>query len=283
MNSRLLIITLVLSSALAGCTPQVEPDDRGYIVAVGDRVDDFEIRLLDGRVKKLSEFNAPVLMLNFFASWCVVCRKEIPHIENEVWQPLKDSGVMVIGVNYKETADIAATAQEQLSMTYPVALDEDGKIFEKFARGGVTRNIILDRDLKIIFLTRLFDPDEFAQMKRVIKKQLAQSDQNVESKGMEMEKKYLKDVADSQKKITLEYQGSHKVHLEGKIISAAANELEIGVTMFEEDIVSRDYDAASKTFRIGYRHFTGVRIAILPLTKLRIPSATETVLVFDVD
>ncbi len=158
-------------SLFAQDTPK--PDKRGYIVKVGDHVDDFSLTFLDGSSKKLSELDAEVIVLNFFASWCPVCRKEIPHIEQEIWQPMKDKKVMVIGVNYKEKKEVADKARKETGMTYPVALDEDGKIFKKFARGGVTRNIVLDKNLNIIFLTRLFDPEEFNQMKQKIREQIS--------------------------------------------------------------------------------------------------------------
>jgi hypothetical protein len=88
-------------------------------------------------------------------------------------------------VNYKEKAKVADKAAKEMGMTYPVALDGDGRIFEKFARGGVTRNIILDENLNIIFLTRLFEKEEFNEMKSVIKKQL---NNNSEKKAHEINK-----------------------------------------------------------------------------------------------
>ena len=70
-------------------------------------------------------------------------------------------------------------------MTYPVALDKEGKIFEIFVRGGVTRNIILDENFNIIFLTRLFDKEEFDQMKKVVKDKL---NKNSKKKVFELNK-----------------------------------------------------------------------------------------------
>jgi len=53
-------------------------------------------------------------------------------------------------------------------------LDDGANIFAKYAnlKSGVTRNVIIDRDGKIIFLTRLFNPEEFEAMKKVIEKEL---------------------------------------------------------------------------------------------------------------
>ena len=57
-----------------------------------------------------------------------------------------------------------------MQVTYPIALDPGGKIFHQVAAqgAGVTRNVVLDREGKIIFLTRLFDKAEFEEMKRVV-------------------------------------------------------------------------------------------------------------------
>ena len=160
-----IICILVLSSnILVAQELKVTPDERGYIVKVGDQIADFSVTLSDGSQKKLSEFNSKVIVLNFFASWCSVCRKEIPHIEKEVWQHFKDKDVTVIGVDFKEKLEIVQPFVEKIKMTYPIALDIDGAVFAKFAQGGVTRNIVLDENLNIIFLTRLFDEKEFANM-----------------------------------------------------------------------------------------------------------------------
>jgi hypothetical protein len=57
-----------------------------------------------------------------------------------------------------------------MQITYPLTLDEEGEIFSLYTEkgAGVTRNIIIDPEGKIVFLTRLFDKDEFDQMKEVI-------------------------------------------------------------------------------------------------------------------
>ncbi|NOZ61143.1 MAG: TlpA family protein disulfide reductase [Calditrichaeota bacterium] len=272
---------IVLFQFSAACQDAPKPDARGYIVKVGDRVDDFTLTFLDGTSKKLSQIDADVIVLNFFASWCVVCRKEIPHLESEIWQPLKNKKVMVIGVNYKEKKDVAEKARKEIGMTYPVALDIDGKIFERFARGGVTRNIVLNKNLHIIFLTRLFNPEEFAKMKKRIHKQMQSTRSAKQTEGEAMTK-HLDDLAQSGKKIPLIYQGKHKLYLEGKIFRFDKKEMELGVSLFEDDIVAKKYDAKEKIFRIDYRHFDGVRIAVLPMTKFKVPAEVEKVVIAEI-
>ena len=263
-----------------------KPDERGYIVKVGDKVADFKVTLLDGSSKNLSEFKAPVMVLNFFASWCVVCRKEIPHLEKEVWQAMKDQGLIVLGVDYKEKPDTVGMFVKEMNISYPVALDEKGEIFDRFARGGVTRNIVLDQNLNIIYLTRLYDANEFEGMKNVVRQSLGlKQDSSASSltKEKTMEKIYLKDLADTGKKVALQYDGKYKVHLEGRIIKKRWwGKMEIGVSLFKDDIVSSKYDKKTKTLRIEYRHYNGTRIAILPMTTFKVPNDIEQVEIYDV-
>lgn len=276
-------ITILLNT-FSGFAQKVEPDERGYIVNVGDKVEDFEVKLLDGTTKKLSQFNAPVLVLNFFASWCVVCRKEIPHIEKEIWEPMKNKGVTILGVDYKEAPAIAEKFVKEMNITYPVALDTSGSVFDRFARGGVTRNIVLDRDLNIIFLTRLFNPAEFENMKKAIARQLEpEKDTSLltSKKQKKMDKILLTDLAEFGRQIPLEYEGEHKIHLEGSINAIKWRKLEIGISLFKDDVVSQKYDKDTKTFKIGYRHYSGVRIAILPMTTFSVPKNVERIVVFD--
>ena len=283
----LTIFVLLVVWSICCFGQELQPDERGYIVKLADKIDDFKVTLMDGTSKKLSEFKAPVIVLNFFASWCVVCSKEIPHIEKEIWQPMKDQGLIVLGVDFKEKPDTVRKFVEEMNITYPVALDKNGGIFNRFARGGVTRNIVLDRNLKIIYLTRLFDPEEFEGMKNTIQ-QILELKQNAlnstinEAKAME--KIYLKDMAETGKKILLQYQGKHKVHLEGRIKKKKWwRKLEIEVSLFKEDIVSSKYDKKTKTLRIGYKHYDGVRIAILPMTQFKVPEDIEQIIVHDVE
>ena len=151
-------------------------DDRGYIVQVGDSCPDFELSFPDGNITSLEELEGKVFMLQFTASWCGVCRKEMPHIEKDIWQAYKDKGIVVIGIDRGETPDAVQAFLEKMETTYPIALDEDESIFELFAlpKAGVTRNVLVDRSGKIIFLTRLFNEVEFS----ALKERIAQEFQN---------------------------------------------------------------------------------------------------------
>jgi peroxiredoxin len=166
-------MTLVLVSSFYGAVAQ--DDNRGYIVKTGDMAPDFEIRYEDGTTKNFSSLRGKVVMLQFTASWCSVCIREMPHIESDIWQKYKGrNDFALVGVAYKEDFDKIHTLVSKTKVTYPIVSDNAGESFHKYAAkgAGVTRNIIVDRTGKIIFQTRLFDQKEFDAMKKVIENEL---------------------------------------------------------------------------------------------------------------
>lgn len=158
----------IISSCLHGQEKKVYKDD--YIVRVGDIAPDFNINESDGKSYKLSSLRGKVVMLQFTASWCSVCRQEMPFIEKEIWQHGKQSGLVVIGIDRDEPLEKVEKFKKDIGVTYPLALDPGADHFALFAlkEAGVTRNVIIDRTGKIIFLSRLFDREEFDRMKTVI-------------------------------------------------------------------------------------------------------------------
>ena len=61
-------------------------DERGYLVRIGETAADFTMDYTTGEQVKLSDLRGKVVVLQFTASWCSVCRKEMPHLEKDVWQ-----------------------------------------------------------------------------------------------------------------------------------------------------------------------------------------------------
>ncbi len=151
-------------------------DKRGYIVNIGEKAPEFVIN----KKNFLEENKGKVIMLQFTASWCSVCIKEMPYIENEIWQIHKENKDFVLLGLAKDTEQHPQRDKEIYQMidktkvTYPIYRDENSEVFNLFAeqKAGVTRNIIIDKEGKIAFLTRLFEKKEFNEMKKEIEKLL---------------------------------------------------------------------------------------------------------------
>jgi peroxiredoxin len=167
-NWIVLLITLLISPASFSQGKKIS--DEGYIVKVGDMSPDFVINEAGGKTYRLSDLKGKVVMLQFTASWCSVCRNEMPFIEKEIWQKKRADGLLVIGIDRDEPAGKVQMFKKDIAVTYPLALDPGANIFGLFAKkeAGVTRNVIIDRAGKIICLTRLYEKDEFEKMKKII-------------------------------------------------------------------------------------------------------------------
>ncbi len=166
-----LLISLIAISLLGQ-----EDDDRGYLVSTGQLAPDFEMQLTTGEILKLSDLRGKIVMLQFTASWCSVCRKEMPFIESEIWQPLKSNQQFALyGIDRDEPLEKVTWFAEKTGITYPLALDPGAEIFQLYAEkeAGVTRNVIVGADGRILYLTRLFTQEEFDAMKEVIFKEVA--------------------------------------------------------------------------------------------------------------
>ncbi|NLD23943.1 MAG: redoxin domain-containing protein, partial [Bacteroidales bacterium] len=150
-------------SSSADSSVETLVDDRQFLVKVGDTAPDFKMEMPDGSFVQLSELRGKVIMLQFTASWCGVCRKEMPHIEEQIWQKHKDNEEFALyGIDREEPVEKITMMREATGVTYPIGLDPDASIFGKYAENnaGITRNVIIDRDGKIVMLTRLYDEKE---------------------------------------------------------------------------------------------------------------------------
>ena len=137
----------------------VQADSTGYIV----------------RVVTLSSLRGKVVMLQFTASWCGVCRKEMPFIEKDIWLKHKDNAdFALIGIDRDEPLDKVLAFAKSTGVTYPLGLDPGADIFAKYALrdAGITRNVLIDRDGKIVKLTRLYNEEEFSSLVQQINEML---------------------------------------------------------------------------------------------------------------
>lgn len=168
------IIFLLFLSFFLSVSAQ-ETDNYGFVVKVGDQAPDFSASLSNGTIFKLSDYRGKIVMLQFTASWCSVCRKEMPYIEKDIWEVLKDKGFVLVGIDRDEPLDIVLAYQKKMEITYPLALDPNADIFGLYAdkQSGVTRNVIINKKGQIIYLSRLFKLDEFTEMTKVIKEAVA--------------------------------------------------------------------------------------------------------------
>ena len=185
MKNFIYSLLLVSLSGVAGVSAQESSSaadsvvvyEHEYIVKVGDMAPDFTLETIDGTQFTLSQHRGKVVMLQFTAGWCGICRREMPFIESDIWQPHKDdSDFVLVAVDREETKEQILEYLPKVGVTYPVAMDANGDVFASYAlrNAGITRNVLIDREGRIVMLTRRFEEAEFRELVNTINSMLAE-------------------------------------------------------------------------------------------------------------
>jgi len=167
----ILLFTNVFGQSGIEIPKQEIPEEYEFTAKIGDKVPDFTLTLANGKKISSQDWKGKVVMLQFTASWCGICRKEIPYIQKDIWAKHKrNSDFLLFGIDRDEPVEKVKRYQKEMNISYPIAVDQDADVFGLFAdkRAGVTRNVVIDRNGKIVFMTRLFKENEFKEMVKII-------------------------------------------------------------------------------------------------------------------
>lgn len=108
---------------------------------------DFRLRSFGGPLIALSDFRGRSIVLNFWASWCLPCREEMPNLER-AWREFRGRGVTVLGLNVADDYDEGAAFLAQLKITYPNAYDPEQTRLNAYRVSGLPTTIFIDADMR---------------------------------------------------------------------------------------------------------------------------------------
>lgn len=126
---------------------------------------DFVLQDVDGKTHKLSDYRGKVVMINFWASWCPPCRFELPSMQR-AYERLKDKGVEFLAVNLGEDADTIFTFTADYPVTFPLLMDIDSKVSDKYPVVGLPTSYFVGPDGRLIYRaigSREWDEKEMLQ------------------------------------------------------------------------------------------------------------------------
>jgi len=106
---------------------------------------DFTLVTFNGETMRLSELRGQVVIVNFWASWCIPCREEAPYLE-QTWRKYQDRGVVFIGVDYVDVEQNALAFMKEFDITYPNGPDTALHISDAYHMRGVPETYFVARN-----------------------------------------------------------------------------------------------------------------------------------------
>ncbi|MGH7826687.1 MAG: peroxiredoxin family protein [Candidatus Binatia bacterium] len=103
---------------------------------------EFTLASVDGKKISLKDYRGKLVFLNFWASWCVPCREEMPAME-KLYQEFKDKNFVVLAVNVKDRKGDAVKFIKELKLTYPVAFDPEGEVGLLYGAWGLPTTYLI--------------------------------------------------------------------------------------------------------------------------------------------
>ncbi len=136
---------------------------------VQGKAPDFTLKSSSGKNLKLSEHRGEVVLLNFWASWCGPCRKEMPYLE-QIQEKYADYGFTVMGVNVEEDSSKAKKMLKDIPVTFPILFDTSNSASKAYKVSAMPTTVIIDRDGNMRYLHKGYKSGDEATYKQWVKK-----------------------------------------------------------------------------------------------------------------
>lgn len=146
-------------------TCNLKAQDEATLVKVGDKAPDFTIETENGKTKQLSDLKGKVVWINFLATWCPPCRQELPHLQKEVYNKLKNNPnfeLIILGREHTWAEINKFKTDNKFNM--PFYPDMGRKVFSLYAGQNIPRNFIIDKEGKIAVASIGFTEKEFEEI-----------------------------------------------------------------------------------------------------------------------
>lgn len=133
---------IALSRVPAG--PTEARSERPAAPQAGFVAPDFTLDTLDGGAITLSDLRGQAVLVNFWASWCPPCRAEMPAIQR-VYERYRDQGFTILAVDLQESDRQVTAFSSSLGLTFPILMDRDGSVFNRYQVKALPSTFFVDR------------------------------------------------------------------------------------------------------------------------------------------
>lgn len=142
------IILMVMALAVGYTLYANMNKDKNNKIVVGEPAPDFVLVDMEGNKHRLSEYKGQGVFLNFWATWCKPCEREMPYIENQ-YQQFKDQGVQVLAIDSGETDLVVNRFIDRKGLNFPVMID-DGAVQATYGINPLPITFLIDKEGNVV-------------------------------------------------------------------------------------------------------------------------------------
>ena len=119
----------------------------------------FSLKTKDGQAFSLEELKGDVVMINFWATWCGPCRKEMPLLD-ALYQRYERLGFTLVGVNVEEDPSGADKYLKETPVSFPILYDTDNTVSKLYDVNAMPSTVLVDRQGNMRYLHKGYKPGD---------------------------------------------------------------------------------------------------------------------------
>ena len=152
--------------SISAYSQNADPDNH---LSLGDDLPSFEYQTADGKTLKTDDLFGKVVLVNFYASWCGPCKKELPFVESDLYKKYKDNeDFCLLVIARQEGWDKINEFKKSSGLDLPYYPDPKRDIYNLFADKYIPRNYLFDKQGRLVLFSKGYKAEEFEELKKEI-------------------------------------------------------------------------------------------------------------------
>lgn len=167
------ILSLLLCLFIGLSLTAQEKTEPSNILQNGQDMPNFKITTMDGKTVNSADLEGKLVLINFFATWCGPCRKELPFVQKDIWNKYKDrEDFQLLIISREEKPEKVIPFTKEFNYTMPFYSDIDRSCYSQFAEKFIPRNYLFDSSGKLIFQSKGFGEEDYKELLKNLSEKL---------------------------------------------------------------------------------------------------------------